>query len=148
MSSLKIPISITLAALGASGVLILTAQQAGSLAAGPFTAAQANAGRTAYQTSCAGCHGAQLQGQNDAAQLAGLQFLGDWGEGTAGDLVSVISAAMPPGQGNSLSMETYTNLAAFILQQNGAAASNTALAQNSGVPIRTVANGRPPQGGQ
>jgi alcohol dehydrogenase (cytochrome c) len=149
MFSLKTRFAIALAALAVCGVLILTGQQPAALSAGPFTAAQANAGRTAYQTSCAGCHGATLQGQNDAVQLAGLQFMGDWGSRTAGDLVSFITAAMPPGQGNSLSADTYISIAAFILQQNGAAASNTALAANSGVPIRTVANGRAPaQGGQ
>src|SRR5579871_584864 len=146
MSRLKTRFAIALAVLAFCGVLILTGQQA-ALSAGPFTAAQANAGRTAYQTSCAGCHGAQLQGQNDAVQLAGLQFMGDWGQRTAGDLISFIQNAMPPGQGNSLSQETYINIAAFIMQQNGAAASTTTLAANSGVPIRTVANGRAPQGG-
>src|SRR5579863_655718 len=140
MSRLRTRFALALAALAACGVLILTGQQP-ALSAGPFTAAQANAGRTAYQTSCAACHGADLQGQNDAVQLAGLQFMGDWGTRTAGDLVAFIQAAMPPGQGGTLSPETYVNIAAFLLQQNGAAPGNTALAQASSVPIRTVANG-------
>src|SRR5579863_9307656 len=113
MSRLKTRFALALAALAACGVLILTGQQP-ALSAGPFTAAQANAGRGAYQTSCATCHGANLEGQNDAVQLAGLQFMGDWGQRTAGDLVSFISAAMPPGQGNSLSADTYINITAFI----------------------------------
>jgi len=145
-SNLKTRFAIALFAVSLCGVLILTGQQP-ALTAGPFTAAQANAGRGAYATSCAACHGANLQGQNDAVQLAGLQFMGDWGPRTAGDLAAFISAAMPPGQGNSLSAETYINITAFILQQNGATPSNTALTQNSTVPIRAIANGRAPQGG-
>jgi alcohol dehydrogenase (cytochrome c) len=146
MSNLKTRFSIALAALAACGVFVMTGQQ-GQPAPGPFSAAQANAGRAAYQTSCAACHGADLQGQNDAVQLAGLQFMGDWGTRTAGDLVSFISAAMPPGQGGTLGADTYINITAFLLQQNGAAASATTLAANSGVPIRTIATGRQPQGG-
>ena len=37
------------------GVLMLTGQQR---PAGPFTAEQAAAGQTAFQTNCATCHGA------------------------------------------------------------------------------------------
>ena len=52
-----------LAVIAAWSVMTVTAQQP----AGPFTAAQATAGQTVYQTSCAGCHGADLAGLNDAA---------------------------------------------------------------------------------
>jgi mono/diheme cytochrome c family protein len=54
------------------GVMIVTAQQGTAVA--PYTAAQAAAGRSLYQANCAGCHGPNLQGLNDAPQLAGAQF--------------------------------------------------------------------------
>ena len=58
--------------------------------AGPFTAAQAVAGATAYQASCASCHQPDLRGQGTATPLAGTEFLGAWGGRSAGDLLSFI----------------------------------------------------------
>src|SRR6185436_16022397 len=54
----------------ACSALIVTGQQPS--AAGPFTAEQANAGRAAFQTNCAGCHGADLMGY---PPLAGPAFI-------------------------------------------------------------------------
>ena len=39
-----------------------------------FTAAQAAAGRAAYQERCASCHLPDLRGSNEAPPLAGAQF--------------------------------------------------------------------------
>ncbi len=44
-------------------------------APGPFTSDQATAGRAAYQTNCAACHGADLNG---VPPLAGAAFMGSW----------------------------------------------------------------------
>src|SRR5580704_695815 len=93
------------------GVVILLAQQRPS---GPYTAEQATAGRTAYQTNCASCHAPDLSGR-EGPQLAGANFMGQWGDKTAGDLIGFMRATMPPGVGGSLSDQTYINLAAFIL---------------------------------
>lgn len=119
-------------------VVVLTGQQP----AGPFTAAQATAGATVFQASCAGCHGPDLAGRNDAAPLAGQQFMGAWGGRTANDLVAFIQNAMPPGGGGSLTPQAYLNVAAFILQSNGARPGNQALALGSAVAIRSVATGQ------
>src|SRR5258708_7532615 len=83
----------------ACGVIALTAQQT---ADGPYTAAQVTAGRTVYQASCAGCHGPDLGGRNDAAQLAGSLFMGSWGGRTTGELVGFLQGAMPPGNPGGL----------------------------------------------
>ncbi|HSP66318.1 MAG TPA: PQQ-binding-like beta-propeller repeat protein [Bryobacteraceae bacterium] len=132
MKKLLIPLSL-LAAL--YGVLQLPGQQG---AAGPFTAQQADAGRTAYQTSCSGCHAADLSGIGNALPLAGLPFTGSWGNRTVGDLVSFLEGAMPPNNPGGLGEQNYLNIAAFILQSNGARAGNQALAGNSTVAIRTI----------
>src|SRR3979490_2308537 len=77
--------------------VILTSQLTGQQpAAGPYTAAQAAAGRTVYQASCSGCHGPDLGGLNDAAQLAGMMFIGEWGDRTPKDLIAFMQGAMPP----------------------------------------------------
>ena len=80
------------------GVLQLFGQQA----AGPFTAQQADAGRTAYQTNCSGCHAADLSGIGNALPLSGLPFTGSWGNRTVGDLVGFLEGAMPPNNPGGL----------------------------------------------
>src|SRR5580700_9265207 len=121
--------------------LLLTGQQP-PLATGPYTAAQADAGRTAYQTNCAGCHGPDLGGRNDAAQLAGSLFMGSWGGRTTKDLVGFMQGAMPPGNPGGLSEATYLSIAAFILDSNGARPGVQPLTTAANVGIRSIATGQ------
>ena len=120
---------------------ILTGQQP-TAATGPFTAAQADAGRTAYQANCAGCHGADLGGRNDASQLAGSLFMGSWGGRTTRDLVGFMQGAMPPGNAGGLGEATYLNIAAFILNSNGARPGTQSLTAATVVGIRSIATGQ------
>jgi alcohol dehydrogenase (cytochrome c) len=116
---------------------MLTGQQR---PAGPYTADQAAAGHGVYQANCAGCHGPDLAGRNDAPQLAGTQFMANWGGRTAGDLINFMQSAMPPGNA-TLGELNYINLAAFILDTNGAGAGTQPLTAANTVAIRTVATG-------
>ncbi|NOT45565.1 MAG: cytochrome c, partial [Acidobacteria bacterium] len=112
----------------------LRAQQPTSV--GPvFTAAQASAGRTAYDASCASCHRADLGGVNEAPALAGVNFLSEWGSRPAGALIDYIDRAMPPLQPGTLGVPTATAITAYILQANGASAGPSALAAGSTVVI-------------
>ena len=101
-------------------------------------AQQADAGRTAYQTNCAGCHAADLSGIGNALPLSGLPFTGSWGNRTVGDLVGFMEGAMPPTNPGALGEQNYLNITAFILQSNGARPGTQALAGNSTVAIRTI----------
>jgi alcohol dehydrogenase (cytochrome c) len=112
------------------------------LPAGPFTAEQAAAGGTAYQTTCSSCHAADLGGRNEAPQLAGSNFLTSWGTRTAGELVAFMQASMPPGNPGALGETAYGNLGAYILQSNGALAGTQPLSRASTVVIRSIATGR------
>jgi alcohol dehydrogenase (cytochrome c) len=134
---MKIPAIFPVALITACGLAILFAQQR---PAGPYTAAQATAGRAVYQTNCASCHAADLSGR-EGPQLAGANFLSQWGDRTIGELVNFMQSTMPPG-GASLGGDAYVNLAAFILDANSAQAGNQALAAASGVTIRSVAPGQ------
>ena len=49
---------------------------------------------------------------------------------------------MPPGAGGSLPDQTYTNVAAFILDANSARPGAQALTAQSAVSIRSVASGQ------
>jgi alcohol dehydrogenase (cytochrome c) len=134
---MKTRLILAMALVAACGVMILFAQQGPT---GPYTADQATAGRAAYQTNCASCHAADLSGR-EGPQLAGSNFFGQWGDRTAGALINFMQSTMPPG-GAALTGDTYINLAAFILDANGARAGNQPLAATSSAAIRTVASGR------
>ncbi len=107
---------------------------------GPYTQAQAAAGATIYQTNCASCHAVDLNGR-EGPQLAGANFASQWGDRTAGELIKYLQSTMPPG-GNPLPGDSYLNLAAFILDANGARVGNQALTAASNVTIRSVASGQ------
>jgi alcohol dehydrogenase (cytochrome c) len=109
---------------------------------GPYTAAQATAGRATYQANCSSCHGADLGGLNSASALAGGLFMSSWGDRTPSDLVTFLEGAMPPGNPGSLGEQAYVNVTAFILDFNGAHAGNQALTAASKVAIRSVATGQ------
>src|SRR5690349_19786769 len=126
----------------ACGVVVLFAQflSGQQPPAGPYTQDQAAAGGAVYRTNCVVCHAENLSGR-EGPQLAGANFLAQWGDRTAGELVRYIQATMPPG-GAALPGESYVNLAAFILDANSARAGNQALATGSKVTIRSVASGQ------
>lgn len=126
-----------LLAFAVCGALLLFAQQR---PAGPYTQAQATAGRAVYQTNCSSCHAADLSGR-EGPQLAGANFLTQWGARSAGELVTYLKLTMPPG-GTALPGDSYFNLAAFLLDANSARAGAVALTAESTVAIRTVASGQ------
>src|SRR3954467_4513724 len=119
----------TLAAV--CGVVILFAQRP----AGPYTADQVAPGRAAFQTNCASCHAANLSGA-EGPELAGSNFLNQWGDRTAGALINFMQSTMPPG-GAALPPDTYVNIAAFLLDANSARPGDRALAADSNVVIRS-----------
>src|SRR5262245_16545074 len=127
-------------ALAILAVAIGSAQQTASPV---YTAAQAAAGRAAYEERCAACHLTDLGGRNEAPQLAGNDFINTWRNRSTKDLFDFISGTMPP-DGAMLTPEQYTNIVAYILQQNGAAAGQQAFASTVAVSIGTVATGQRP----
>jgi len=124
--------------VGAVCVITVAGQQQGA----PFTAAQATAGGAAYQANCASCHQPDLKGQGTAPTLTGSEFVGGWGTRTTRDLLTFIQLTMPPASPSSLGAETYANIAAFILQQNGARPGTQTLTENARVPINSIATGQ------
>jgi len=83
-----------------------------------FTAAQVERGRAVYDTTCATCHGANLDDGPLAAPLKGDAFMRKYGGKPARALFDVLRTTMPTGNPGSLSAETYAALAALILEQN------------------------------
>ncbi len=129
-------------AVVATGLLTAVAQQKTS--AGPFVSEQAATGETAYETTCSTCHAPDLTGR-EGPQLAGGNFMSDWSGRSIQDLVTYIQTTMPPDTAGSLPQETAVNIAAFLLQSNGAIAGSKPLTASASVLIRSVATGQPPQ---
>jgi mono/diheme cytochrome c family protein len=107
-----------------------------------FTAAQADAGRAAYRTHCAGCHASDLGGRDDAPALTGPEFLKTWGPKTTAQLHDFIRTTMPP-DGATLTADEYLAVVAHLLERNGAAAGDQPLAATTAVGIASIVGGRP-----
>ncbi|HYM07277.1 MAG TPA: PQQ-binding-like beta-propeller repeat protein [Terriglobales bacterium] len=134
---------VAAAALAISGAAIVTMQlPAQQRPAAPFTAAQADAGRSAYETACASCHMPNLSGSGDASALAGTPFMSSWSARTAGQLFSFISTSMPPERPASLGEAAYLNITAYVLSYNGGTAGAQALTANNTTAIGTFATGQ------
>src|SRR5258706_11029629 len=106
-----VPVALAAAAWSARGA----AQQPRAT----YTAAEAAAGKTAYDQRCAACHGDDLKG-GGAPALTGSSFVAAWGARSAADLFQFITAQMPPG-GPSLSDDACLAVVAYILNVNGQA---------------------------
>ncbi|MBZ5642819.1 MAG: PQQ-binding-like beta-propeller repeat protein [Acidobacteriia bacterium] len=126
------------AALGI-GIAVAAAQQPART--GPFTAQQAADGRVLYQSTCVACHLANMKGSFEALPLAGANFINTWRNRSTRDLVTKIRTSMPLSNPGSLSDQEAVNLAAFILQSNGATPGAQALTAETMVPIGAVATG-------
>jgi alcohol dehydrogenase (cytochrome c) len=127
-----------IAAVVASTVLLTSAQQAPG---GPaFTAAQATAGRAAYEANCLMCHGATLA---DGIPLSGPAFAANWKSQPADALMKRIQSSMPPANPGGLPLQDYTNVTAYILQFNGLlAAPAQAAAPAAPAPDAPAGRGR------
>jgi mono/diheme cytochrome c family protein len=128
-----------LAALCAATVMAQT-----EVATGPFTAAQVEEGRKVYFVHCAACHLPTMAGQGDALALAGYQFMAGWKSRTTQDLYNLIHSSMPQNAPNSLDDQSYANVTAYILHENGAKAGPTAFLAAPPLRIDLIANGNAP----
>jgi alcohol dehydrogenase (cytochrome c) len=124
------PLVFAFSAVLACSVLLVSAQQPST--AGPFTADQASAGRTAFEANCAACHGADLMG---IPPLRGGAFMGGWATRTTRDLFGLIQTTMPTDRPGALPADTYVNIVAFILQSNGRAPGTQPLTATTAAPI-------------
>jgi mono/diheme cytochrome c family protein len=97
------------------------AQPGGNAAAGPvFTAEQVARGEAAYRRACQDCHGSELDnGEFGGPPLKGPDFDSHWGAGNVAALYNFTKALMPPDRPGDLSPQTYVDLTAFILSNNG-----------------------------
>ncbi len=108
--------------------------------AGPpaFTPAQAAAGKTAYNANCAVCHGSTLTNGTFGTPLGGEYFKREWFGRSVQALHDKSRKTMPPAAPNSLPVDTYTNVLAYILEMNGFRAGESPL-PNEGEGLQKMA---------
>jgi alcohol dehydrogenase (cytochrome c) len=109
-----------------------------------FTALQAGRGQTAYIESCAACHGPNLTDGQFAPPVKGAAFRAHWHDQSPAALRLLIVKRMPPASPGSLGNQTYTDIEAYLLQENGGkpgteelGASSEPASEHNAVP-RTV----------
>lgn len=87
---------------------------------GIYTQAQADRGRERYESTCAGCHGDDLEGDVvEHPELAGGNFRDKWNGLNLDELFQRIHRDMPQNKAGSLSRAAAVDLVAFILSANG-----------------------------
>ncbi|HLG58267.1 MAG TPA: cytochrome c [Vicinamibacterales bacterium] len=98
---------------------------------GVYTAAQAERGKTTFNTACIRCHGADLAGTT-APALKGDRFQSSWGGDVIESLFGKIRDTMPPNFGTILTDQAKLDIVTYILQTNGypTGSSELALASN------------------
>ena len=109
---------------------------------GVYTEEQAARGGERFLTSCARCHGAELQGDN-ARTLTGEVFEEGFREASVGYLFDYVRENMPSGAGGSLSTNTYIDLVAFILSRNGFPSGTEELTPEAAPGIQIIAESGP-----
>jgi mono/diheme cytochrome c family protein len=114
---------LVLAALAA----VLFGQTTHKATEGVYTKEQSEAGKASYGAKCAVCHGDTLGGGDVPPALVGGTFMSSWSGQPVFDLFDRIRTGMPPGKEGSLSRADTAAITAYILDQNGYPASQTAL---------------------
>jgi mono/diheme cytochrome c family protein len=94
---------------------------------GVFTAEQATQGKVLFDTKCAICHGAEMNGAEMAPALAGGAFIVNWSGSPVAELASRIHTTMPANDPGSLSNQEVALVVAYILSFNQFPAGTTVL---------------------
>lgn len=89
------------------------------LADGVYTDQQASRGERVYRTVCESCHAPNLEGSEEGSVLIGEEFLGGWDGEVLAELMFLMMDTMPEENPGGLSEEEYTDVLAFLLQENG-----------------------------
>jgi S-disulfanyl-L-cysteine oxidoreductase SoxD len=85
-----------------------------------FTEEQVTRGKSIYQKNCQDCHGSTLDnGEFGGAPLKGSYFRQHWGTGDVSGLFGYMNTLMPPDRPGQLSAQSYVDLTAFLLSNNG-----------------------------
>lgn len=123
----------------ASAITIAAQASSRTVWDGAFTAEQAERGRSQYATSCARCHGGNLEG-GMGRSLVGTSFWNKWREQSVGDLLDYVSKNMPMGQTSTvtLSPPVYADIVSFLLRSNDLPSGQNELTAATGAGVQIV----------
>jgi len=98
----------------------LAAANSRSIWDGVYSPAQVERGKKAYEAQCGDCHGDNLQGDGKKSPaLKGEPFLKDWKSKSVHRFIDATWRTMPPDDPRTLTRELCTDVAAYVLSQNG-----------------------------
>jgi mono/diheme cytochrome c family protein len=97
---------------------------------GIYSKAQSLGGGGLYAKSCASCHGAKLEGRDQAPPLAGAEFVMNWADANVGDLFEKMQTSMPGDRPGSLSPDQNAAILAYVLSANQFPAGARALSSD------------------
>jgi len=97
---------------------VVMAQTQSSVWDGVYTDEQAKRGQALYSKECAGCHGTELSGGEEAPPLSGGAFMSNWNGLTLGELFERIRVSMPEGRPGTLSRQQNADILAYLLNFN------------------------------
>ena len=97
---------------------VALAQTSRSVWDGVYTDAQAKRGGELYARECAGCHGTELSGGEEAPALSGGGFTSNWNGLTLGDLFERTRTTMPQNNPGRVSRQQHADILAYILSVN------------------------------
>ena len=107
----------------------LAATASRSIWDGVFSAEQVARGKKSYAAACGDCHGDELEGDGKKSPpLKGEAFFKNWRNKTVHKLIDQSWRTMPPDDPKTLSKELCTDVAAYILAENGYPTGKAALA--------------------
>jgi mono/diheme cytochrome c family protein len=105
-------------AVSASFVALKAQAPAKTVWSGVFSADQATQGKALFDSKCAICHGADLNGGEMSPPLAGGAFVANWSGQTLGDLFTRIHTTMPANDPGSMNNAETALVLAYILSFN------------------------------
>ena len=134
-----------------------------------FTAEQARAGKSAYESSCGLCHQFNMQGRTGAPgelpevntlpenmiktidgngdqvpPLVGPRFMAHWGAKSTKEYVARVANAMGAFPPTNVGSETSLQLTAYFLQMNGGKAGKIPLRADTNVTLFAITGQSPP----
>jgi quinoprotein glucose dehydrogenase len=127
MTKLLLGMTAASLVLGASMLTLKAQAPARTVWSGVFTADQATQGKALFETKCAICHGAELNGGEMAPPLAGASFVANWQGTSLGDLFTRIHSTMPANDPGSMNNAETILVLSYILSFNQFPAGSTAL---------------------
>ena len=109
---------------------------------GVYTAGQATRGAALYASECSGCHRDGLP-ERAAPAADGGRFMEAWAEDSLKSLFTVIKTTMPQPAPGSLSDAAYTDILAYILEENAFPSGSEELTPGALDAVRVQAKGGP-----